>query len=133
MDNFHADRDINVHGNVNISHRDQNIYKPLAYSANEELFAERRHKQGLLQKEEQRKNKVAFRFIKTALAVLVVLAVWYFIQGSVTLSMFLIGFVGVFVPFVIAMQTMQQQTEFEVRQLAILKEISILLRERGVE
>lgn len=131
MEDFRAGRDINVGGNVTITNEANHQPKLLSLCTNEELRAERTHRQKLLLQERYRKNSVGLTLLGVAVAVGVALYLYNEFIGSAGLANLVIGALGVAFPVVLALKGWEQQTQFEARQLATLNEIAMLLRERG--
>lgn len=131
MRDFKAGRDINVGGDVHI-HDESFQPKLLILCSNEELFDERFHRKAVLSGERKRKLKrLAFAWLFSGI-VLAAGALWFYVNGQSNLSSLLLGFGGLAVAFT-SVKVFEQPTEFEQRQLAALKEIHHILRERGVE
>lgn len=131
MRDFKAGRDINVGGDVHI-HDESTQPKLFVLCTNEELFDERVHRKSVLAGERKRKFK---RLASAWLFSGVVLsggALWFYANGQANFSSLLLGLGGLAVAFA-SVKIFEQPTEFEQRQLAALKEIHHILRERGVE
>ncbi len=131
MRDFKAGRDINVGGDVYI--RDESSQpKLLVLCTNEELSDERTHRKAVLSGERKRKFKrLTFTWLFSGI-VLSAGALWFYANGQSNFSSLLLGFGGLAVAFA-SVKVFEQPTEFEQRQLAALKEIHHILRERGVE
>ena len=130
MRDFKAGRDINVPGVIQVFEAPPQP-KLLAVCDNDELVAEREHRQQLLAQERKLKSKRLAIFWLVCVIVIAVAALWLYIQGKTNLSGFILGVGGLGVSF-ISLNAFEQPTEFEARQSAALKEIQLLLRERGV-
>ncbi len=86
----------------------------------------------VLSRERKRKFKrLAFAWLVSGI-VLAAGALWFYANGQSNFSSLLLGFGGLAVAFA-SVKVFEQPTEFEQRQLAALKEIHHILRERGVE
>jgi len=131
MRDFKAGRDINVGGDVHI-HDESSHPKLLVLCSNEELVDERVHRKAVLSGERKHKFKrLAFVWLVSGV-VLAVGALWFYATGRSNFSSLLLGFGGLAIAFA-SVKVFEQPTEFEQRQLAALKEIHHILRERGVE
>lgn len=131
MRDFKAGRDINIGGDVHI-HDQSTQPKLLVLCTNEELFDERAHRKVVLSDERKRKFKrLAFAWIVSGV-VLSAGALWFYVNGQSNFSSLLLGLGGLAVAFA-SVKVFEQPTEFEQRQLATLKDIRHILRERGVE
>ncbi|WP_413665447.1 hypothetical protein ACG1BZ_09740 [Microbulbifer sp. CNSA002] len=126
-------RDFNsgdINGDVVINDN-SNEHKLLIHCSNEELIHEERHRQEVLEKERSRKNGAFLKFILFSATLCVAAYVWYQFNGGHSIASTLLGAVGAITGFSTFAQS-DQTTEFEQRQLAALKEIHMILRERGV-
>lgn len=133
MRDFNAGRDINVGGDLVIRDQSQQPGKLLRECSNDELLIERRRRERLLQEEMQRKWKKIFNW---GLAAIISACIFYAIKsigGKVDLVVYLLNLAGIVIPVSVTIRIADSQTEFQLRQLAALKEISFLLRERGTE
>jgi len=133
MKDVTAGRDITIDGDVSITNTANSEFKPLNECSSDELFDERRHRNGLLKDERRKKNRKIFTFIKIAFFVILILVIWYYFSNKIDLIMFLVALLGVVLPVSTAIKLSEVQTMFELRQIAALNEIAMLLRERGVE
>lgn len=97
-----------------------------------ELLNERTHRKTLLSNERSRKIKYAAIFFLVCALGLGVGALWLHFSGKSALSSVLLGLGGLFVAGA-AVKIVDEPSEFERRQLDALREISHILRERGVE
>jgi hypothetical protein len=131
MRDFKAGRDINVGGDVHI-HDESSQPKLLVLCTNEELFDERVHRKSVLAGERKRKFKRLASAWLFSGVVLAGGALWFYANGQANFSSLLLGLGGLAVAFA-SVKVFEQPTEFEQRQLAALKEIHHILRERGVE
>ncbi len=131
MRDFKAGRDINVEGDVHIV--DNSVQpKLLVVCTNEELFAERAHRDALLSQERKAKWKrlaVAWAVLG---AILGLASLWFYLKGDTNLSSLILGLGGLAVGFA-SVKALERPNEFEERQIAALREIKMILRERGVE
>jgi hypothetical protein len=131
MRDFKAGRDINVGGDVHI-HDGSTQPKLLVLCSNEELLDERAHRKVVLSGERKRKIKrIAFAWLVSGV-VLTAGAVWFYANGQSNFSSLLLGFGSLAVAFA-SIKVFEQPSDFEQRQLAALKEIHHILRERGAE
>jgi hypothetical protein len=64
--------------------------------------------------------------------VLGIAAIWFYYQGNPNLSSLVLGLGGFGTAFA-SIKVLEQPTEFEARQMAVLNEIRHILRERGIE
>lgn len=131
MRDFNAGRDINVGGDIHI-HDESSQPKLLILCTNQELFDERAHRKEVLACERKQKFKRLVFFWLLSGVVLSALALWFYVTGNSNLSSLLLGFGGLAIAFA-SVKVFEQPTEFEQRQLAALKEIHHILRERGAE
>ena len=131
MRDFKAGRDINVGGDVHI-HDESSQPKLLVLCTNEELFDERIHRKSVLAGERKRKFKRLASAWLFSGVVLAGGALWFYANSQANFSSLLLGLGGLAVAFA-SVKVFEQPTEFEQRQLAALKEIHHILRERGVE
>lgn len=106
-------------------------YKPLDQCTNEELYHEEKHRRMILNNETSRKNGFFIKFILFSVGLCVLAYVWFQVNGSHSLASTILGLIGVMCGFVTLSQA-NTQTDFERRQRATLREINMLLRERGV-
>ena len=129
-------KDFNNNGNIDKvvinDHSNTNIHKPLSQCTIEELQHEYKHRQNLLdneikQKKQKSRNVSLFiAFIATAFAI------WNYFNGHAEFSKFIIAIGGFIAPIFLYFQSLERQSEFEVRQIKALNEITYLLRERGL-
>jgi hypothetical protein len=94
------------------------------------LIHEESHREDNLSKERSRKNSVFLEFISFSAFLCVFAYIWFQFNGGHSLASTLLGAAGVITGFSTLLNT--DPTEFEQRQLAALKEIHMILRERGV-
>lgn len=130
MRDFKANRDINVDGDVIINDSSIQQNKTIIECNSEELEAEYAHREELLREERINKGKESFGFVKFAFFSALGVSIWYFYIGDTTLAMYIVGLLTVFFLLFTAHSISNETTEFEVRQLEVLKEIEYLLRER---
>ena len=132
MSDFNAGRDINVGKNIHIQTETFHP-KPLSICTNSELFNERVHRRALLSKERKRKFKlVGFLWVFAVLTISGFALYAYFISDNPNLSSLILGLGGISTLFY-SIKLFEQPSEFETRQLAALKEIRLILRERNIE
>jgi hypothetical protein len=130
MRDFKAGGDINVGGDINI--HDESQPKLLISCTNGELIEERGHRKKLLGGERKRKVKRLAVAWVIAGVFLSLLALHFYFDGKPELSSLTLGLGGLAVAFA-SVKVFEQPNEFEVRQVAALKEIHHILRERGIE
>ena len=130
MRDFKAEGDINIGGDVVINDFSSQQHKPLVQCNVEELEDEQIHRINLLKDESERKSRESTAYMKFAIFVALVISIWYFISGNSSVAMYIVGLFGVIVPIIMAGSVSNETTEFEERQLKVLKEIEYLLRER---
>ena len=131
MSDFNAGRDIIVGRDVNVI-TEPSQPKSLDICTNEELFDERTRRKGLLGHERKRKFKFIGFFWVFAVVTLAAFALYFYVKGYSNLSSLILGIGGISTIFY-SIQLFEQPSEFETRQLAVLKEIKLILRERGIE
>ncbi|WP_353191072.1 hypothetical protein [Pandoraea pnomenusa] len=130
-------RDMNVGGGINvgrdfiINDESRNESKLLINCSSDELVLEERHRRSLLSKERSRKNGRLFKILLVATVVFLCCLGYYYWTGHTNLVTFLISGASL-AAAVGALKGHERPTEFELRQLAALKEIQYILRERGV-
>lgn len=120
----------NIGGNV-IINDNSTEHKLLIHCSNEELLHEEQHRNRILGKERARKDGVFFKFLAFSVVLCVIAYVWYQFNGEHTIASTVLGAVGVITGLSVFAQS-GQTTEFEQRQIAALKEINMILRERNV-
>jgi hypothetical protein len=122
---------INAGGDIIVGDSNQNRSKLLIDCSNEELYAERQHRQKKLTDERKRIfNRIAL-VLAVAAGGLAIVYLWlYFFENNkelanvcVTLAPLLLGFA--------TLKLREQPTEFELRQQLALKEIQMILKERS--
>lgn len=133
MNDFQAGRDVNIkHSNVTINNSSTEI-KPIPLLTTPELFEEEKHREKLRQEAEQKRTKHLPKFIVVGSCSMVValgiqkftdLSHPFFLAISALSALASIG------SFYIAMKAWSEKSEFELRQLQVLKEIRMILRER---
>lgn len=126
-------RDFNsnhINGNVFINdNSQQKNYKPLIDCDIQELLNEKSHRQNLLRQEKSQRQKGTFRVFGFCLLLLLISAIWYFINEKFDIVSIVISGMSMLIAF----KTLEQAdtpTEFEARQIHILNEINFLLREK---
>jgi hypothetical protein len=127
---FKAGRDINVSGDLVVTDQSQES-KPLARCSNQELFEEEKHRKDLLASERSDRSKKSLTFMAIAALMFFGAALWYWVHGKIDVFSLLGGGASI----ILALATIRfgdEPTPFEVRQLAALEEIHMLLRERNV-
>lgn len=130
MRDIRPEGDFVVQGDFTINEALQKTVIPFDQMGIEDLRANLEHHNQLARDERRRINSISFKLVGAALLVAAVLSVWYFIAGKTELAMFLIGFIGIGMPVVLAIQNGEKQSEFELRQLNTVRRISHLIRER---
>lgn len=130
MRDFKANGDINVNGDIVINDYSSQQHKPLVQCNVEELENEQAHRFKLLKDEKKRKRNESFGYVKFSFFVGIALSLWFLLAGESNIAMYIVGIVGVIIPLFAAKSTSEETTEFELRQLEVLKEIEYLLRER---
>jgi len=126
---FKAGGDINVNGDVLIVDQSQEP-KLLFQCSNEELLEEETHRQSLLRREQSDRSAKSLKFIAVAASLIFGAAVWYWVHGKMDAFSLLSAGAGI----VLALATVRlgdEPTPFEIRQIAALEEIHMLLRERN--
>ncbi len=78
----------------------------------------------------KKKKNESFGYVNFSFFVGIVLSFWFLLAGKSNIAMYIVGIVGVITPLFAATSTSEETTEFELRQLEVLKEIEYLLRER---
>lgn len=129
MRDVKAGRDIKVEGDMIISDNLNQEIKPLRLYSSEELRNEHSHRCKLLKAERKTKTSRICFFLSIAVIVGIGISVWYMINGKVQLAMFAVAIVGFMMPIIGAVTNLEP-TEFEKRQLDVLKEIGYLVKER---
>ena len=120
-----------INGNVTIVDKSSsNNYIPFEEMNVAQLHASLEHHKKLARKERANIDKACFRLFKFALAIGVILAIWYFFAGKISIAMFLIGLVGIGMPVTIAINTGEKRSEFEQRQINTINYLITLIRER---
>ncbi len=132
MNNFNNGRDINVNGNFIINdNSSNNIHKPLNQCTKEELLEEYNHRQNLLNEEIKYKKIKSF---KKAISLFVILIIFlgfhFFYFGQKDLSQLVVAVASFIAPIILYFSSIDIQSEFEKRQLIVLKEINYLYKER---
>ncbi|MGR5414119.1 hypothetical protein ACPV52_15355 [Vibrio astriarenae] len=122
-------RENQIVGNVTITDNSSE-HKLLCQCSSEELISEERHRKALLSNERKRKNVRIFNVLSFCACVFIAAALWYWFKGRLDMVSVSLGFVSVVLTF-FTLQGSEQRTEFELRQVHALNEISMLLRERG--
>lgn len=132
MRDINAGRDINVEGQVIINdHSSQSQYKLLINCSNEELLEEEPHRKQNLTHERKAKLNRFLGFIGIASLLALAAATWYWINGKMDAFSLVSGAAGLIVG-IASLKIWEQPTEFEQRQVDALREIHLLLKERGV-
>lgn len=127
-------RDFNNGGDIigNVTIHDNSVeYKPLNQCSNEELAYEEKHRQDILNKEQDRKNSIFFKFIGVSVGLCIIAFLWYSFSGGHSFASTALGASGVLLAF-FSIGIVDTKTEFENRQISVLHEIHMLFRERGV-
>lgn len=131
MRDFRAGRDINVEGDVHIVDNSEQSTLLIACT-NEELFAERNHRNELLKQEHKAKwKRLAIAWLVVAV-ILGLASLWFYFHGNTNLSGLVLGLGGLASGFA-SVQVLSRPNKFEERQIAALNEIRMILRERGAE
>ena len=123
-------RDLNVHGDLNINDQPSHQYKLLIHCSNDELIAEEVHRRDVLNGERNGKRRVLFRLLGLAAGALLVAVLYFYMKGNMNFVTMALG-AGSFVASLAAFKGYDTPNEFELRQIAALREIHNLLRERG--
>lgn len=131
MSDFNAGRDINVGRDIHIQ-TEASQPKSLSICTNSELFDERTHRRALLSQERKRQFKFIAFFWVFAVLTIGAVALYFYFKGDSNLSSLILGLGGITTVFY-SIKFFEQPSEFETRQLAVLQEIRLLLRERGIE
>lgn len=130
MRDINAGRDINVKGDFVVNDSSQQ-YKLLIHCSNEELLAEEPYRRQHLADERKAKTNRFLRFIAIAASFIFIAGIWFWFKGNMDFFSFAIGAAG-FLVGLAGLKIYERPTEFELRQIAALAEINLLLRERGV-
>ena len=130
MRDISLDGDFVVNGDFTVNEGDQNNYIPFGQCNLEQLQMAMQHHRNLASEERKRINSISFKLLYVAIFVGLVLASWYFINGGIENAMFIMGFVGVGMPVLLAIKNRAQRSEFEQRQINTINNIYTLIRER---
>ena len=132
MNNFNNGRDINVNGNFIINdNSSNNIHKPLNQCTKEELLEEYNHRQNLLNEEIKDKKIKSFKKTISLFVILIIfLGFHFFYFGQKDLSQLVVAVASFIAPIILYFSSIDIQSEFEKRQLIVLKEINYLYKER---
>ena len=131
MRDFNAGGDVNVGGDLNITDNSSQL-KPLALCTNDELLEERLCRKKVLGQERKAKWKRLALALVFIAVVLCAVSLFIYLKGDTTLASFVLGGGGAAASFA-SVKALERPTEFEERQIIALKEIRMILRERGVE
>lgn len=131
MRDIKAGRDINVDGQLIINDNSQQEYKLLIHCTNEELLDEEPHRKQNLAHERKAKLNRFLGFIALAALLVCCAAVWYWFNGKMDAFALVSGVAGLMLGFA-SLKIWEHPTEFEQRQIDALREIHMILRERGV-
>jgi hypothetical protein len=118
-----------IGGDVIINDNPQE-HKLLIHCSNEELYHEEEHRNNILRKEKSRKNNVTLKFLGISGVLFLIASAWFYFKGEMNAVSLLVGGASAIFGFA-TLQQADVPTEFERRQLAVLHEIHMLLRERG--
>jgi len=120
-----------INGDVTINENNHNNGYMLFEEMNvEQLQNSLQHHQGLASEERSKINKISFYLLGFALVVGAVLSIWYFINGGVANSMFMIGIVGIGMPVLLAIKNGERRSTFEQGQINTINNLITLIRER---
>ncbi|MGE8681518.1 MAG: hypothetical protein ACN6PE_23130 [Achromobacter marplatensis] len=130
MRDIHSGRDINVGGDFVVN---DGSHQPkfLSLCSVEELLAEEPLRRQRLSEERKAKFNRFLTFVVIAASLLFIAGVWGWFQGQTDLFSLAVGGAG-FMVGAASLKIYDRPTVFEQRQLEALKEIHMLLRERGV-
>lgn len=131
MRDIHAGRDINVHGPVTVNDSSQAQYKLYIHCTNEELLEDEPVRLQNLNVERTAKLNRFLGFVALAALLVFAAATWYWINGKMDAFAFTSGVAGLMLGFA-SLKIWERPTEFEQRQVDALREIQLILRERGV-
>jgi hypothetical protein len=106
--------------------------KALSVCTNQELLAERIHRRKLLDQENRKKLKSISILWTFAIVFTCIAALYFYFKGDSSTSSLVLGIGGISTVFY-SIKFFEKPTEFEMRQLTALKEIKLILRERGIE
>ena len=120
----------NIGGDVNIYDHSSD-HKLLIHCTNDELLEEEPHRQQLLRSERSRKNGFTLKFLALCGTLFLIAAGWYYLQGQMNTVTLVLGVSSVLMTAA-TLQTTDKVTVFELRQINALREIEMILRERGV-
>ena len=120
-----------INGNVVINEKqNKRDYIPFEEMNVEQLEYSIKHHQGLASEERSEINRVSFYFFGVSLFFGLILSVWYFINGGIDNSMFIIGTLGIITPLFLAIKNGERRSDFEQRQINTINNLVTLIRER---
>ena len=131
MRDIRPEGDFVVQGDFTVNEAPREEYIPFDQMEIEDLRANLKHHNQLAIEERRQINSISFKLLGVALLVAAVLSAWYFVAGKTDLAMFLVALVGIGMPIAIAIKNVENQSEFELRQLNTVRYLSHLIRERA--
>ena len=133
MDAFKAKRDINIKDSSVTVNQQKEAIKPIAFLTTEELFQERTHRQKLVDKERKRQHShVPILFLIAIILGLFTFICQQYFEEYINPFVLLFTGLGTMGSIYLALQTLGTKSLFEQRQLEVLEEISMILKEREV-
>jgi hypothetical protein len=131
MRDFKAGHDIHIEGNVLITDQ-SNQPQSLVQYTNERLYEEREQRMQGRSRERKRKIKICSVLGGCGEAILGGVALWFYLQGNVNLSSLILGF-GSLAAVVFSLQYVYGRNEVEQRHVDAIRDIDVILRERGAK
>jgi len=131
MRDIRPEGDFVVQGDFTVNEGNEEEYVPFEKMNAEQLRHFMDHHQKLRQEERSEINNRSFFLLGVALAVGVILSVWYFLNGKAESAMYLIGLVGIGMPVWLAIKNGERVTPFEQRQINTVNYLRTLIRERS--
>jgi hypothetical protein len=131
MNDFQAGRDITIKDSKITVNSTSNEIKPIGLLTTPELFEEKKHREQLCHEEKQRRTKHLPKLISfSCCCLIIVLGLQKFTDPSnpVFLTISVLSSIASMGSFWIAGKAWTEK--FELRQLEVLKEINMILRER---
>jgi hypothetical protein len=131
MRDIRAGNDINVAGDLIV--HDYSQEGSLLVNCTSEFLSkiEEPHRKVLLKGEQKGKVNTFVTTLAVAASFIFGAAVWYWLSGKMDAFALVAGVAG-FLVALASLRIYEQPTEFELRQVEALKEIKMILRERGV-
>jgi hypothetical protein len=137
MNDFQAQRDVNIkNSTVNVHNQRQEVIRPIGLLTTPELYEEKKHRENLVRQEETVRQKIG---VKLLIVALVSGGVAYLCQelfldftNGIALGASALGSIASIGSMYLATQAYGNKTDFEARQLAVLKEIDMILKERRI-